>query len=80
MYGFRSFVSEKRRRYERSEMSQQAWTGWSPLSMRWGPPPWPCDDCKRTLPAEAFTDRPDCPLHGESVCNDCQTKSQGIDS
>ncbi|SKV22870.1 Uncharacterised protein [Mycobacteroides abscessus subsp. abscessus] len=52
-------------------MSQQEWAGWSPLSRRWGPPPWLCDACKRTLPGEAFTNRPHHPLHGESVCDDC---------
>ncbi|SHT22110.1 Uncharacterised protein [Mycobacteroides abscessus subsp. abscessus] len=54
-------------------MSQQGWAAWSPLSRRWGPPPWLCDACKRTLPGEAFTNRPHHPLHGESVCNDCQS-------
>lgn len=53
-------------------MSQQGWVGgWSPLSVRWGPPPWLCDTCKRTLPCEAFTNRPHYPLHGESVCDAC---------
>lgn len=49
----------------------------SPMSARYGPSPWQCDVCLRVMPASAFTDRPSYPLHGESVCDGCQTERSG---